>query len=57
MKNLSIVIPLLALLFSTGCAQLEKARAKRDADPAAYDAMDLNRHYFSQDPRDWVQGS
>ncbi|MED5611945.1 MULTISPECIES: hypothetical protein [Pseudomonas] len=57
MKSLSIVIPLLAILFSTGCAQLEKAREKRDADPAAYDALDLNRHYFSQDPRDWVQGS
>ncbi|WP_164707467.1 hypothetical protein [Metapseudomonas otitidis] len=57
MKTVLKSILVLALLSSVGCSTVANLQAKRDADPAAYDRIDPNLHYFSTDRADWVEGS
>lgn len=58
MKKAITLATMCLVTFSVGgCEVLEKARAKRDADPAEYEALDMNRHYHSHDRKDWLEGS
>ncbi|WP_112297416.1 hypothetical protein [Pseudomonas sp.] len=43
---MKLVVVATVLVLGSGCAALESARAKADADPEAYKALDSNAHYF-----------
>jgi hypothetical protein len=51
MRRLRLLLLVLPLGLLQACTPLQAAAKRAEADPAAYRALDLNAHYYVNDPQ------